>query len=189
MANISDVSGVITVEKIGKEFLDFLKVVQDDAYYKLVDGELEYVPDDDGDLELDFYSMGRWHFGSNLQGYLGGEWMSGEKESTAHEKLLRALKRKKGHICVEYFDSDTAMDWMGQGMYEMFYEDGELVQNDSFDEERITLERFAEVNGESKEWALEYIYGDEVLESWHTYKEKGGKKDIEYWFDNIYEEE
>lgn len=191
MANISDAFGEITIEKVGQEFLDFLKVAQKDGYYLLVDNELDFVPDSEGDLSFDFATGGRWSYGTNLEGYLGGEWMNSGEQKEAYSKLLKALEEKEGKISIEYTDSDTAMDWMGTGIYEMYYEDGELVRADNFESEGITLERFAELQGETKEWALEYIYGDEVAQAWYDYLDKEGDnaKDVEYWFANIYEEE
>lgn len=187
MANISDAFGDITVEKVGREFLDFLEVAQKDGYYQLVDDTTGLQPDDDGDISFGFATGGRWHFGNNINGYLGGEWMNSDEEKEAYKKLLKALKEKGGRIIVDYTDSDTAMDWMGTGFFEMYYEDGDLVRSENFDEERITLKGFAELQGESMEWALSYLYGEEVAEAWEKYQERGGKKDIEEWFDKVYE--
>lgn len=191
MANISDAWGDITVEKVGKEFLEFLKVAQKDGYYLLVESETDFVPDSDGDLTLDFATGGRWAYESNLNGYLGGEWMQEDDQKEAYIKLLEALKAKGGRITVDYKDCDTAMDWMGTGVYEIYYDNGELVTTHNFDGEDITLEKFAELQGETKEWALEYIYGDEVAQLWWEYVDKEGDnaKDVEYWYDNIYKEE
>lgn len=190
MANISDASGEINIEKVGQEFLDFLEVTQKDGYYLLVEETTGLKPDDEGDISFSFYAGGRWYFGNNLAGYLGGDWMNSDEQKEAHEKLMKALKEKDGRIEIDYTDSDVGMDWMGSGVYEMYFEDGELVCGENFEEESVTLERFAEVNGESKEWALEYIYGDDVIQAWHDYTDKKGDKakDIEYWFDNIYKE-
>lgn len=191
MANISDAFGEIIVEKVGREFIDFLEVAQRDGYYLLVDSFEDYVPDSDGDLEFSFSTGGRWAYENNLNGYLGGEWMNGDELKDAYAKLLNALQTKSGKITVEYSDSDTSMDWMGAGVYSIYYQDGELVTAHDFESERITLKRFAEMQGETKEWALEYIYGDEVAQLWWDYVDKEGDnaKDVEYWLDNIYEEE
>jgi hypothetical protein len=191
MANISDAWGDIEVQKVGQEFLDFLKVAQKDGYYLLVESESEFVPDSNGDLVLSFSTGGRWAYENNLNGYLGGEWMQEDEQKDAYAKLLEALKIKGGRITVDYKDCDTAMDWMGTGVYELYSEEGELVIANVFDSEAITLEKFAELQGETKEWALEYIYGDEIAQLWYDYVDKEGDKakDVEYWYANIYEEE
>ena len=191
MANISDAFGEINIEKVRQEFLDFLEVAQKDGYYLLAEDTSGLKPDDEGDISFDFFAGGRWYFGNNLNGYLGGDWMNSKEQEEAYAKLLKALKDKDGRIEIDYTDSDTAMDWMGTGVYEMYYEDGELVQSENFEEESITLEKFAELHGQSKEWALEYIFGDEAINAWYDYTDKEGDKakDIQYWLDKVYQEE
>lgn len=191
MANVSDGYGDVRVDRVGQELKDFLTVVQDGAYYYLFDDveNIEVTPN--GNAEFTFGSGGRWNYEANIRGYLEGEWMNGEKEKEAYDKFIDAFKKKNGKITIEYTDSDTAMDWMGEGIYQMSVEEGEIQYTHSFKEERITLERFAEQNGESLEWALEYIYGDEVAEAYAKYKKEKGELAVgaDVWYDTIYEEE
>jgi len=200
MANISDGYGTITVEKVGHELKEFLSVVQEGAYYLLIDDVDNLNPDSNGDVKFTFGAGGRWSYETNIRGYLEGEWMNGEKEKPAYDKFIKEFKEKNGSLLIEYTDSDTAMDWMGEGVYQMTVIDGEIDFSHNFEEERITLERFAEQNGESTYWALEYIYGDEVsgeydeyLRQWHENHilVKGSMEpaEPEDWFDNIYESE
>lgn len=192
MANISDGYGTITVEKVGHELKEFLSVVQKDAYYLLVDDVDNLEPDSDGDVEFTFGAGGRWNYESNIRGYLEGDWMSGEKEKKAYNKFVRALKKKDGMVCIEYTDSDVGMDWMGAGRFDMFVDEDKTVQfSHEFEEEPVTIERYAEVNGETTRWALEYIYGDEVADKYDKYAEKAGKEAVEpeVWFTEIYKED
>lgn len=195
MANISDAFGDITVEKVGKEFLKFINEVQKDAYYLLVDGTDGLIPDGEGDISFGFGAGGRWSYSSNIDGYLKGDWMTGEKEKKAYDKFIKAFIKKKGFIAIDYKDSDSAMDWMGDGVFEMSVsEDGQVQFSDSWNEQGITLEAYAEMNGESTYWALEYLYGDEVADQYNEYAEKvkkEGKEPVEpeVWYYTLYEEE
>src|SRR5690606_13981685 len=113
MANLSDAFGNIIVDKVGKEFLEFVNTVQrPDAYYVLVDNsDIEGVePDENGDMSFDFCTPGRWSYENNLRGYLEGEWLKErpDKHVDAYDNLIKAIKEKNGRIIVEYKDSDTA---------------------------------------------------------------------------------
>ena len=192
MANISDGYGTITVEKVGHELKEFLTVVQDKAYYLLVDDVDNLNPDSEGDVEFTFGAGGRWSYENNIRGYLEGEWMNGEKEKKAYNKFVRALKKKDGMVSIEYTDSDVSMDWMGVGRFDMSVDEDKTVQfSHEFEEEPVTIERYAEVNGETTRWALEYIYGDEVADKYDKYAEKAGKEAVEpeVWFTEIYKED
>lgn len=189
MANLSDAWGTVEVKKVGQEFIDYLKNAQEGAYYVLVGSpELDTLkPDKNGDLTFDFSAFGRWNFSANLEGYLNGGW----KDVSQHlEKLLEAIVKKKGKILFDYKDCDSAMDWMGNGYYSLEEDDGDVVYSDDFDEERITLKGFAEFQGESIEWALEYLYGDEVIQAYWDYVEERNSNnkeavDAETWYDTI----
>lgn len=193
MANISDGYGTITVEKVGHELKEFLSVVQKDAYYLLVDDVDNLEPDSDGDVEFTFGAGGRWNYESNIRGYLEGDWMSGEKEKKAYNKFIRALKKNDGLVSIEYTDSDTSMDWMGAGRFDMFVDEDKKVQfSHEFNEEPVTIERYAEVNGETTRWALDYVYGDEVGDKYDEYRKKVGEEEAvepEVWFNEIYKED
>lgn len=193
MANISDGYGTITVEKVGHELKEFLGVVQDKAYYVLIDDVDNLEPDSDGDVEFTFGAGGRWNYESNIRGYLEGEWMTGEEERKAYNKFIRALKKKDGMVTIEYTDSDTSMDWMGSGRFDMYVDEDKVVRfSHEFEEEPITIERYAEVNGETTRWALDYIHGDEVGEKYDEYRKKVGEEkavEPEVWFATIYKEE
>lgn len=173
MANISDAYGTIKVERVGQDLVDFLKVVQENAYYILIDDVDNLNPDSDGDVEFTFGAGGRWSYITNIEGYLQGSWMNGEKEKKAYDKFIKAFKEKNGLLVIEYTDSDTAMDWMGKGVFKMNVDDaGEIEFSDDFEEERITIEAFAKINGEDEYWALEYLYGDEVAAEYDKYVEE-----------------
>jgi len=195
MANISDGYGDITVRKVGKEFLQFINKVQEGAYYLLVDSTDGVVPDENGDIGFTFGAGGRWNYGSNIDGYLKGDWMTVDKEKKAYDKFIKVLTKKNGTVTIDYKDSDTSTDWMGEGTFKMSVgKDGQVEFSDSWAEESITLEKFAERNGESTYWALEYIYGDEVATKYNQYAEKlekEGKEPVapEVWCDTVYEEE
>lgn len=192
MANISDGYGTITVDKVGHELKEFLTVVQDKAYYLLVDDVDNLEPDSEGDVEFTFGAGGRWNYESNIRGYLEGEWMNGEKEKKAYNKFVRALKKKDGMVTIEYTDSDTGMDWMGSGRFDMYVDEDKTVQfSHEFNEEPVTIERYAEINGETTRWALDYIYGDEVGDKYDEYRKKVGEEaavEPEVWFTEIYKE-
>lgn len=191
MANISDGYGNVIVERVGQELKDFLQVVQKDAYYLLFDNVENMNPDSDGDVEFTFGAGGRWNYEANLRGYLEGEWMNGEAEKKAYDKFIRAFKKKDGLISVAYTDSDVSTDWMGEGEFTMSMSDGDITFEHNFEDEPITIERYAEQNGETTRWALEYIYGDDVAELYDKYAEKEGLDAVEpeEWFADIYEQE
>lgn len=203
MANCSDAFGTITVKAVGKEFVEFLKTVQEGAYYTLTrDENLEDLELED-DMEFEFCSDGRWAFSSNTDGYLNGDWMDNDdKCRDAYAKFIAAMKEKNGLVRIDYQDSDTAMDWMGYGYAELSVDDdGEICYSQDFIEERITLKRFAEMQGETIEWAFAYLYGDEVLTKYEEYVEQWHKDHsgpecegmdpvcLEEWYDNEYQEE
>lgn len=204
MANLSDAFGDVIIEKVGKEFLEFIYKVQgDDAYYTLVDkyDVKDNVPDKDGDLKFSFGTSGRWAYSNNVEGYLNGTWMgNNEKEKKAYAKFISALKKKNGSVTIEYTDSDTAMDWMGTGVATLSVIDGEVSFHDDFESETITISGYAKLNGDDEHWALEYIYGEEVGEEYDKYVEKW-KQEHEYkkgdsepagpdeWFTNDYKPE
>lgn len=191
MANVSDGYGNVVVERVGQDLKDFLKVVQKDAFYLLFDDPDNIEVDKDGNASFTFGAGGRWNYEANLKGYLEGDWMTGEVEKKAYNKFLRAFKKKDGLISIEYTDSDTGCDWMGEGEFNMSVCEGEILFGHDFNEENITISRFAEANGESETWALEYIYGEDVLKAYYDYLDKAGKEavDPQEWFETIYEEE
>ncbi len=195
MANISDGFGDVSVEKVGQELKEFLQLVQKDAYYLLFDDPDNIEVDNNGNAEFKFGAGGRWNYEANLRGYLEGGWMNSEKENKAYNKFVRALKKKDGLVSIQYTDSDTSMDWMGTGRFDMYVDEEKTVQFEhDFEEENVTLERYAEINGESTHWALEYIYGDEVAAKYDKYVKKVKKQgkevaEPEVWFSEIHKEE
>lgn len=191
MANISDGGGNVIVERVGQDLKDFLLTVQKDAYYILFDDVENIKPDKNGDAQFTFAAGGRWNYETNMRGYLEGDWMNGDVEKKAYNKFIRAFKKKDGLISIEYTDSDPAMDWMGEGVFNMSVCDGEVIFDHDFQEEHITLKRFAELNGDDLEGALEYLYGDEVYGAYARYKEEKGELAVEpdVWYDTIYDEE
>lgn len=193
MANISDAFGKIEIQKVGKEFLEFIKIAQKDAYYCLVDpGDLDGLEvDENGNLDFSFVSFGRWNYGSNLRGYLNGEWMNDEEQSKAYATFVGALKEKDGKVEIDYTDSETGSWWMGHGGATLEVVDDEVSFSEIFDEEELTLKAYAEANGFTDYEALEYLYGDEVGDHYKEYLEKEGDKALGpiEWFETIYEEE
>lgn len=194
MANISDGYGTITVLTIGKQFLEFINKVQKDAYYLLLDSTDGQEVDENGDVSFTFGAGGRWNYEANIKGYLNGEWMNGDKEKEAYDKFIKAFKRKGGSITIEYSDSDTATGWMGNGVFEMTVNEGEIEFSHNFEEQELTIENFAEQQGEDAYWAMGYIYGDEVTDEYDKYVEKCEKKgdqpvEPQEWFETIYEQE
>ena len=184
---------------MGKEFLEFLDAVQGtDAYYVLADkSDYEDVkPDEKNNLEFNFQTSGRWSYGNNLEGYLNGAWMNNENQG-AWEKLIDALRDSGGCIEVDYKDSDTAMDWMGEGVAVLRVsseEGGGIEFNDSFESENITLEKYAEQQGFTEYEALEYVYGDEVADKYKEYCDAQEAKghtpaNPDTWYDTEYQEE
>jgi len=194
MANISDGYGTVVVEKVGQELKDFLTVVQEGAYYLLFDDVENIEVFDNGNAEFQFGAGGRWNYEANIRGYLEGDWMTGEKEKKAYNKFIRAFKKKDGLISIEYTDSDTAMDWMGEGQYNMSVCEKEIIFDHNFEERPVTLEDYAELNGYSMLEAIEYLYGDEVAGAYQDYEvecDQKGTKPVEpdVWYDTIYSKE
>lgn len=205
MANLSDAFGIIRVDRVAKEFIEYLKAVQGEesqAYYVLADyyDFKDLVIDEDNNIEFKFSANGRWAYYNNLEGYLEGSWMQNEEDKPHHDKLLEAILKNNGMIEVEYSDSDTAMDWMSSGVYTVEVVDGEVSFSSSEQSEELTITGFAEHQGFSEWEALDYIYGDEVSDKYNEYYEEW-KKDHEFiegvsepsgpaeWYDNEYQEE
>lgn len=192
MANCTDAFGTIRVEKVAKEFFAYLKTMQNDGNYHLTENEDidNATPDKDGNVEFDFSTMGRWSYGNNLDGYMNGEWF---KDAPEYIDFINAIEKKGGSVEIEYTDSDPAMDWMGTGMFRLFSEDGELRVLQGFEEQSITIEGYAELIGESQEYAMMYLYGDEVADEYQKYVDKckkGKKEPVEpdTWYAKKYEE-
>lgn len=139
MANLSDAFGTIKVSKVGVEFLEFLKVVQNEeiAFYKLCENsDCEgVVPNSQGDISFKFSTFGRWSYSNNLSGYLDGDWMGDGENEKAYQKFLAALIAKDGRVDVEYEDSDAAMDWKGAGHAVLAVVDGVPHFVEDFEEE------------------------------------------------------
>lgn len=207
MANLSDSFGTIKVEKVGKEFLEFLNIVQgkdSDAYYTLVDREdfNGVEPDKDGNLTFDFSTFGRWNYGNNIEGYLRGDWMvNTDSDKKAHTKLHKAIIDKDGSVIIEYTDSDGSTDWIGTGVAELASREGEIYFNNCFNDEIMSIKRYAELYGYDDEIeVMESLHGDEAADAYVKYIE-GWKKDHEFisgssepacadeWYDNEYEQE
>lgn len=202
MANLSDAWGDITVTNVGKEFVEFLNEVQgEDAYYTLVDREdLKDVKiDKDNNLKMPFSTYGRWAYDNNIEGYLNGTWMGEHQE--AYDKFIKAMKDKNGFVQIEYKDIEGGSEFMGAGVAELSVDEGEIMFNSNFEDMDYTVANLAELNGDSQYWALEYLYGDEVIveydkyvEKWHE-DHKGDKfrgmnpASPGEWYENEYEEE
>lgn len=143
MANCSDAFGTFKVEKVGKEFLEFVKEVQKDAYWNLVeDQDISDVKQEE-DISFQFSTMGRWSYEATLDGYLKGEWSNwtlDSPEKKAYDKLMQAISDKNGVIVCEYEDSDGAMGWKGKGEYRVFVNEGTVDFYSSFDEEEYESE-------------------------------------------------
>lgn len=198
MANLSDAFGKIIVHKVAEEFVEFLNAVQGEgSYYLLADrGDYDNIEliDEDNSMEFQFSTAGRWAYNTNLEGYLEGKWLQDEERKPHYDKFIESLRAKGGSIVIEYYDSDTAMDWMGEGVATLEVVDGEVSLRDDFESTNITIKGFAEQQGESEYWALEYIYGDEVSDAYNKYAEECKEKGVEpveaeKWFETIYEEE
>lgn len=205
MANLSDAFGKITIENVGQEFADFLNIVQKDAYYKLIedwgcDPQVVAVNVEGNMTTIEFWASGRWSYENNLDGYLKGEWMNEPNLKEAHQKLFDAIIAKNGLIVVEYKDSDPGCEWLGDGIYQVEVIDGEVVCSFNFIDGEYSVKNFAEFNGETEEWALEYIYGDEVADKYYAYVEEWKKTHNfvegreepagpDEWYNNEYQEE
>lgn len=205
MANLSDATGTITVERVGKEFLEYLNTVQgekSDAYYTLVDRAdlMDAAADEKGNLSMMFSTFGRWDYGSNIQGYLQGTWMSEVEDKKAYNKFIKALKKKGGVVDIEYTDCDTAMDWMGSGGFRLHIEEGKVTFSEGFEEENITVIAYAKMSGISEIEAVEYLHGDDVANEYDKYVEDWKKNNTlvkgetepagpSEWYDNVYQGE
>jgi hypothetical protein len=138
MANVSDAHGTIRVEKVAKEFLEYLKAVQgkeEDAYYKLCEVHefMGIIPNSTNNISFDFSACGRWNYGNNLRGYLEGSWMRDLPEKKAYDNFIAALVKKKGRVIIEYQDRD-GYDWSGSGIAILEGTEGGPIFEDSFDE-------------------------------------------------------
>lgn len=197
MANYSDAFGTIKVEKIGKEFLEFLVAVQGentDAYYTLVDradiSESMHAVDENNNLEMTFSTFGRWSYGSNIDGYLRGTWLQ-NYDKEAYNELIDALISNDGSVTVEYTDSDVAMGWMGTGKFTMVVSGGEVKFSDDWQEKTITVLGFSELYGYTEYEALERLHGDEVAEKFEKYLKECDDEPLsaDKWLTLVYKEE
>lgn len=189
MANLSDAFGTITVKNVGQEFLDFLKAVQvyDGSYILVEQDSMRHAKvAEDGELVLNFSTAGRWAYSYNLAGYLKGEWLQPSEYTPdtylkAYNTFIEAFKEKDGVIGVEYTDSDTAMDWMGTGEFEMTVNHGEVEFEDKFDAERVTVGKYCKLYDTDEQEAIMLIYGDDTIDKWNAYlKENEGKETLTF---------
>jgi hypothetical protein len=211
MANLSDAFGTITVDRVGVEFLDFLRKVQGkekDAYYKLV--EIEDLnnaqPTPNGNLKMDFNTFGRWNYFTNVEGYLGGNWMEANEyvpksHEVAYKKFVKAFNAKNGKITIKYTDSDSAMDWIGTGKVEVVPENGGVSISEAFKEDRMTMHNYCKLYNADLDEAIESLYGDDVAAAYEKYKAKQNANlptneiverspaDFDEWLENEYEGE
>lgn len=217
MANLSDADIHITAEKVGKELVNYINA-NTDTDYAIVYGPIDLSEvDENGDVDINSSSSGRWAYSNNLEGYFDAgrvkdwlgvnsdyeymkeEFRDGYKQKAnanyeAYLALIEAIKRTGGRVDIEYTDCDPATGWMGDGTAMLELVDGEVVFSQDFNEEKLSIARFAEIQGESEYWALEYIHGDEVAEAYDKYlkqckKEDTKPADVDTWYDEIYEEE
>lgn len=217
MANLSSAEVEITVEKVGKEFLDYVKATNEQAgdYVIVYDGFSEEL-DENGDLHIVGSSSGRWAYSNNLEGYFDQNrvkdwlgvnsdyaWLKDEakkkeyleqsnKQYGAYLKLVEAIKEKNGRVEINYTDCDPAMDWMGSGGAVLELQDGEVTFSHGFDEESLDVTAYAEMNDISITEAFEVVHGEEPAEKWSEYVkecEKKGEepKDPQVWYDEDFE--
>ena len=195
MANLSDAVGKIKVEKVGAEFIEYIKKIQNkEAYYLLIDEEALAVatPDADNNLSINFATFGRWSYEGNINGYIDGEWMHDEEQKSAYNKFIAALIEKDGSVSIEYTDSDIAMDFMGTGESSLYAEDGEKVFHNDFDCEEVSIAGYSNLYGDDEEESLLIMYGDNASEARDLYLKnclKSGEKAVscDDWYTNIYE--
>ena len=198
MANLSDAFASIKVDRVGNEFLEFLRAVQKEDYtYKLIEMDTlsEAEVDKRGNLNISFDTYGRWSYSSNIEGYLSGNWLHDE-DAKAYEKFCEAIKKKDGSVEIEYSDSDTAMDWMGSGSALLETDaTGKVKLSLSFGEEPLTIISYAEKYGLSEIEAMISMFGDDVADAYEAYVKEWRKDHDEgepagpaEWYDNEYQE-
>ena len=219
MANLSDAQVEIEAEKVGKELLAYIKLTQR-VYtdYQIISDEFDDDVAEDGNLSITGSSSGRWAYSNNLEGYFDPEhvkrwlgvgsdfsYIADPEQREAHTvranenyngylKLVKAIKDTGGQVDITYKDSDSAMDWLGEGVARLELVDGEVQYSHSFEEGDFSIAAFAEQQGEDEYWALEYLYGDEVASSYDKYAEAQKAEghtpaNPDTWYESIYEDE
>ena len=189
MANISDAAVTITAEKVGEQLVNYINAInRSQPYYELIYAEpTPEMVDSEGNIRIDGDASGRWAYENNLRGYLdpsaAERWVKGEAHA-AYLELCEAIEETGGRIEVDYSDCDAGTEWMGHGTATLEYADGSIVFDHDFTDDEFSVKSFAEMQGESELWALEYIHGEEVVDEYNKSEDKGGS--IDDWVNNIY---
>lgn len=217
MANLSDASVEIYVDKVGKEMVAYIEATKDIGDYVIVYDGYSGEVDNNGNVHIEGASSGRWSYENNLEGYFDPErvkswlgaaddsygWVQDEeqknkyieeanKQYAAYQALVEALKTTGGRVEFSYSDCDPAMDWMGTGGATLEVEDGEVVFLSSFDSEPLDISEYAEQQKMSVTEAIECLHGDVPADKWEQYlqecEQKGEEpKDPQTWYDEDFE--
>ena len=210
MANVSSASVKIVADKsIADAVFEYIKVVQGDAEYNIIDKEalieqrtqeVEYVNADTNEgkpvVVAEGYASGRWAYASNLDSYFqgpmtSGGWRDNKEAHLAYGKMVASIKRHKGSFRIEYKDVETGAGFIDVGEMSIgpdnVYDDNPTVISESFDP---TVDNMMDVLDMSESEAIDMLYGEEIGMTFDEYKNKGGDRDAEDFYnsyaDDIY---
>lgn len=166
MANISDVSVVITATGCARELAEYISLVnKDDSVYELIaqDGVDGVEIGDDNTAEFRGHAQGRWAYINNLEGYLcDGKvkaWLNNDRLYRSFKKLERAICKNDGRVTVRYDEIEGGVGFCGRGVVTLT-KFGFRIED--YEELDYTVDEISKLRGWSIDETLDYVYGDEV---------------------------
>jgi len=204
MANQSSADVTITAQaSIAKELFDYIKAVQGDSEYNIINedafDDVEIPADPEDEAIISGWATGRWSYGTgNLPGYFAGRladesWRYEKEAHITFGKLVSAVKRKNGWFEIEYKDQEGGSQFIDIGSMRIDKDNVDdkepSVTSDTMD---YTVGNMMDTFGYSEYEALDVMYGDEIADAWSEYSDLGGAiEDAESFYDeygsDIYE--
>jgi hypothetical protein len=208
MANLSDASVTVTVDKVGAEFLKYARAVSDSEYAILSYLEDDVAPDADNNLSITGSATGRWAYSNNLEGYFEPQqvenWLGVNskydylkpehredalKKSllsyAAYKELCEAIVKTGGSVTIEYVDTESGVGFIDEGTAIIGSLDGEVTYNLEQEEVEYNVANFMQATTTTLYDAIDIMHGDEAADAY--YEEVGEDNVSAEGFDTWYE--
>lgn len=179
MANLSDVSGTLTITssslKDCEEVLEFLNIITNHWGYSFDTYDEPSVTEaytgqtkekDTVSIEIPFNASGRWSFQENIR--LFGVWLATTKEEQNKDApdAIRKLQKYPFSLHFEYDEDETGCEFVGEGSATLVHkgntplENMEITENDHESHE-LTVENLVNIRGFDEDYAKSYLGEDD----------------------------
>lgn len=211
MANCSSAVVEISVDKVGKEFLEYVKTVGDPEYHIISDDLSSVEADENNNLYVEGWATGRWSYSNNLEGYfepsrvaqwlgVGADYSWVEEQEKrdqyareslesyiAYKKLSEAMVERDGKITIAYTDEEGGNGFISKGIATIQAVGGELTLTDDSETYDYNVVNGMEYLGyDTLEEAIEILHGDEALTAYKEARpeDQRSAEDFDEWYEN-----